>query len=525
MVVNKLNWFLLSIILIMVVVTSLPYIYASGFSNTELNFGGFLFNPIDGNSYLAKMRQGWEGNLRFTLPYTAEPGSGAFLFLFYLVLGHISRFTGFTLLTTFHAVRVICLILMLLALYNFFKGLMRTERQLKIAYILSVFGSGLGWVAMLFGAFTADFWVAEAYPFLSAYSNPHFPLGLALLLWIFSLSRRYLENDGFYGNNWYGIGFILGSILLGIVMPFGVVILVLVLGCLGMWESFELFRLGKFQGKTSLAQKIYPTILIGLGGGLILLYYYWVTLNDPVMAGWNSQNVTPSPPVWDFIVSFLPVLIFAIPGARIALRDRTKSMRILVVWSVLGFLLLWIPFGLQRRFIFGLYIPLAGLASLGIDKLLDSVRRYHNVIVISIIGFSIITNIVVIMAGIGGILSQDRSVYMTQGESQAFEWIDKNVQKDAIILASPDTGLLIPAYTGRRVLYGHPFETIDADTQMDIVNNYFNNPDSAGASGLLTMVDYVFVGPREHELSLNVIQFNLPVIYDEMGVTIYSVYR
>ncbi len=100
-----------------------------------------------------------------------------------------------------------------------------------------------------------------------------------------------------------------------------------------------------------------------------------------------------------------------------------------------------------------------------------------------------------------------------------------NIQKDAVILAGPDTGLLIPAYTGRRVLYGHPFETVDAETQMNVVNSYFYNPDSVGASGLLTMVNYVYVGPRERELSLNGIQLDLPVIYDEMGVTIFSVTR
>lgn len=522
---KKLNWFLIIIIIIMVVVTSLPYIYAAGVSGSEYIFGGFLFNPIDGNSYLAKMRQGWEGDWRFTLPYTAEPGRGAFLFLFYLFLGKISRVTGLSLLTTYHVVRVICLTIMLIALYNFFTGLMKTERQLKIAFLLAVFGSGLGWAAMVLGIFTADFWVAEAYPFLSAYVNPHFPLGIALLLWLFSLSQRYPDDDGFDGKKWRGAGLFLGAILLGIVMPFGVVIAILVLGCLGTWRSIELFQLGKFQGLPSFSREYYSTILVGIGGGAILLYYYWVTLIDPVMADWNSQNVTPSPPVWDFIISFLPVLIFAIPGVQVALRDRTKSMRILLVWSVLGLLLLWIPFGLQRRFIFGLYIPLAGLASLGINKLLESVRRNQIVILISIIGFATITNLIVIMAGIGGIRSRDRSVYMAQGESQAFEWIDNNLEKDAVILAGPETGLLIPAYTGRRVLYGHPFETVDANAKVQEVKRFYNNPDIIDSAGLLGTVNYVFVGPREREISSNGFHLDLQVIYEEMGVTIFSVTR
>ena len=71
-------------------------------------FLDFLYNPQDGNSYLAKMYQGWEGNWRFVLPYTAEAGEGAYLFLFYILLGHIARVCGLSPILIFHLVRVLC---------------------------------------------------------------------------------------------------------------------------------------------------------------------------------------------------------------------------------------------------------------------------------------------------------------------------------------------------------------------------------------------------------------------------------
>lgn len=67
---------------------SLPYAWALAAGGDTHVFGGFLLNPIDGNSYLAKMMQGWSGAVTFTLPYTAEPGEGVILFVFYLFLGH-----------------------------------------------------------------------------------------------------------------------------------------------------------------------------------------------------------------------------------------------------------------------------------------------------------------------------------------------------------------------------------------------------------------------------------------------------
>jgi hypothetical protein len=67
--------------------TLLPYLWANAAAGSGHVFAGFLLNPLDGATYLAKMRQGWEGNWLFTLPFTADPGPGSFLFTYYLLLG------------------------------------------------------------------------------------------------------------------------------------------------------------------------------------------------------------------------------------------------------------------------------------------------------------------------------------------------------------------------------------------------------------------------------------------------------
>ncbi|MCX8025139.1 MAG: hypothetical protein N3A60_08045, partial [Thermanaerothrix sp.] len=48
----------------------LPYILAALITPRERVFVGFLFNPIDGYSYLAKMYEGFQGEWLFRLPYT-----------------------------------------------------------------------------------------------------------------------------------------------------------------------------------------------------------------------------------------------------------------------------------------------------------------------------------------------------------------------------------------------------------------------------------------------------------------------
>ena len=87
-----------------------------------------------------------------------------------------------------------------------------------LGFAIAVLGSGVGWLAVVFGKFTSDFWVAEAYPFLSMYTNPHFSLGLGLMI-------LALIPDIGRESRWYTV---LG-IALGIVQPFAVVIVILAL--------------------------------------------------------------------------------------------------------------------------------------------------------------------------------------------------------------------------------------------------------------------------------------------------------
>ena len=64
-------------------------------------------------------------------------------------------------------------------------------------------------------------------------------------------------------------------------------------------------------------------------------------------------------------------------------------------------------------------------------------------------------------------------------------------------------GLFIPAYTGRRVIYGHPFETVDAPVQEMAVTRFFDG--SLSLDELQNFiadydVDLVFYGSRERAL-------------------------
>ena len=176
------------IVLLLFLLVSIPYFSAFLAAGDKHQFVGFLINPQDGNTYLAKMYQGWQGEWKFTLPYTSDPGEGEYLFTFYIALGHLSRILGIPLWLGFHLARVAAAIFLAWMVWQFLEALLSDSPYQTLIYTITMLGAGMGWLVFPSGVLTSDFWIAEAYPFLSAYTNPHFCLSLALMLWLICLS-------------------------------------------------------------------------------------------------------------------------------------------------------------------------------------------------------------------------------------------------------------------------------------------------------------------------------------------------
>jgi hypothetical protein len=443
-------------------------------------FGGFLINPVDGHSYLAKMQQGFQGNWRFELPYTARAGSGAYLFLFYLGLGHLGRIFGMPLVLVFHIFRVLGAVFLVRVLYQFNTRLFENKRYQNTGFAVSVLGSGLGWTAVLVGMFTSDFWVAEAYPFLSMYTNPHFTIGLALMIMALMPDRKTsLPVDMALG------------VILGIIQPFAVVIVLVVrAGCLVMQMIDR-----KAPGKRLLDSRVlFPIIAFALGGGSVLLYQYWSILADPVLSMWNAQNITQSPGFLDLAISLSPAIILAVLGAKAAWKDNQGKK--LVIWAGTSLFLALIPWNLQRRFLTGIYVPIAGISIFGLIEIERMKEILFKKTVVALLVLSIPTNLIVIASGIQAAVKLDPQIYQEEFIYSALDWIGDHAAEDAVILADEEMGLLIPSRTGRNVIYGHPFETVNAGQEIEFVREFFENDqeDHFYNQNILNReVDYIFL--------------------------------
>ena len=455
------------------------------------------------------MYQGWRGDWQFTLPFTPAPGQGSYLFLFYLSLGHLARLIHLPLVTVFHLARLAAIVALLFALYTFLEKSLSDPKWQTSAFILALFASGMGWLAVPFGGFTSDFWVSEMYPFLSAYASPHFALGLALLLFIITPAKNSLSNSGHFP--WL---YALAALVLALVSPFGIVVALVVLGSRLAWD-LRPFSLQKI--RLTLNSRM---LWVLLAGSPIMFYDLWIVRVNPVLAGWNAQNITPSPAPWDLILSLSPFLWLAIPGAVLVVKRKDANGLTLLFWAVLGLVLIYLPFSLQRRFLMGIFIPFVALAIIGLDWLARGNPKRSNLYTFFVLGLAIPTNLVILMAGFQGIQTHDSRLFTTTEEVQAIQWLRSNTADDALILAAPQTGLLIPAQTGRRVIYGHPFESMNADaTESEVVHFY-----ETGDPAILEKypVQYIFYGPSETLLNPAFPLQGLKSVYSAGGVTIYA---
>ncbi|UCC65520.1 MAG: hypothetical protein JSV36_10930, partial [Anaerolineae bacterium] len=458
-----------------VLAAALPYLIAWWTTPDGLFYTGFLTNPEDGHSYLAKMLQGYRGQWLSHLPYTADLHQGEFLFTWYLALGHVARWMGLPPILVFHGARVVNGFILLMALYAAVAHVMSDLSQRRIAFTLITLGSGFGWLAVLLRGMTIDLWVPEGYVFYSLFVNPHFPLAITLMLFILLCSvtpwglRRVRDQRHW---TWRLLGVALSAAALGLVLPLGLFIVGAALGCYSaiLW----------IQRRHPPWREIISGGAIAVAGGPFVANAYLASTRNPAFAAWSALNQTSSPPPWDYALGYGLILLLALGGLYTALRRRRDSDWLIVAWTMSTAVLLYLPFSLQRRLVMGWIVPLGLLATMGWTRLSARVsggvatralargqilgqashRQYLRTPLIgALVG---ITHLFVLVIALVGALTRHPVLYLGADERAGLVWLAENAAPDALVLAGPETSLYIPAWSGQRVWYGHRFETVDA---------------------------------------------------------------
>lgn len=493
------RWVIISSALLLILI-SVPFMWAYGVGAPQAEFMGVLVNPIDGASYQAKMAQGYQGRWLAELPYTPEPHQGVFLFTVYVALGHLARLLNVSPILVFHAARLVGSVLMVVAIYRFVADWTDDVAQRRISWGLAMIGAGFGWVALLFNHVTPDLLILpEAFPLQAAYTNPHFPWAIAIALTIAHvLARKALVETDPPDLNVETVATAFGSVLLVSMSPF-------ILVPIGIGYAALLIWIARQRRALPLRALSWGGVVLFFGLPLAAYNVWAISAANPVFQAWMRQNVTPSPPIWDYLIAFGPLLVLAAVGIWGSRRKLQGGDVFLLVWLASAAAMLYMPIGLQRRFAMGLIAPLAVYAGRGLWRVILSGMRGGKGVIAVMLAFSTFiptTVLAIVMPMVGALQLMEQgggSYFLYMNEVEALEWLEQHAASQrALVLASPEISLFLPL-RGLRVVYGHPFETLNAEARQQAVLGFFSGRDCSVVAQ--EDVDYVLVGPRERALA------------------------
>ncbi|MBN1679174.1 MAG: hypothetical protein JW966_02705 [Anaerolineae bacterium] len=493
---------------LLVALTLVPYAWAlaSNESDDGSRFMGMLSNPKDGATYLSKIEQGRQGEWLFEMRHTPEKHDGAGFHTVYLFLGHAARIIGLSNVLIFHLARVATSLFMYISIYQLGATIWVRLRPRRLFFALMGVGSGLGWFLLLFdeNAIAVDMNIPEAFPFFAAYSNPHFPLSIASLCLLASayliVFRRGYDAPPSVENG--GLGIMLLAMLLALIQPTA---LVSIGSGLVLYVIVRAYLTRKFP-----VHELRWASMLWLPAVPFAVYYVAVFHFNDVMHAFNKQNQTPSPAPYLYLFGYGLLLIVAIPGlARAVRRFERDGDQFMLLWFIVNVVGLYAPFNLQRRLALGLIIPLVyfGVRALEDYWFYKVPQNWRAPAMIALIVFLLPTNVLNLGLPLFGAVANtdsglDTGLLIETDYWHAMEWLKDEARDDAVVLASPNISLWIPAYTDQVVVFGHDFETVPNKENKDMMYAWYRGQDCTTlfSDAVPFEVGYILWGPQEQSL-------------------------
>lgn len=448
------RWLLL-FILTLLLLTSLPYLLAYQSNGAEWRFTGFLIGVDDGNSYIAKMLRGAEGDWLFRSPYSAAPQTGFLAFLPYLLLGKLTAPPAQheQLVALFHLYRWAGAFLLAWAIDRFAAIFLPDPRPRRLAIALALAGGGLGWLAMLgLGRLwqhgvPLEFYSPESFGFLSVFSLPHLEVSRALLL--LGLAAILRPAPGRLG--WLLPGLL--WLLLGFFQPLTIVTGWAVLGMFillravlskGVWAGFR--------------EDFLRALVTGLLSAPWVVYNFAAFQADPYLRGWAQQNLILSPPPLDYLLAYGVMLALAAAGLPWIRRKDPRAAALLAGWLIAFPILAYLPYPLQRRLPEGIWVALVILGVAGLARL----GGWRRKIAAPLAWLAFLPALFLLAGALLTAAAPQTPAFVPTEQVQAFAFLRGAAPRASVVLAPFGISNALPAWAAMRTVTGHGPESISA---------------------------------------------------------------
>lgn len=479
--------------LFVILLTGAPYVF--GLINAPHNFSGFFIGVEDGNSYLAKMLLGAQGDWLFRSPYSVQQQSGALLYTPYLLfgkfLGSEASHLGYVLV--FHLFRTTSIVALCFACYAFFSLVVEKIGLRRLGLAVATLGGGLGWLLLLigrsdwWGSLPLDFYSPEAFGYLAVFGLPHLVLARALLL--FGLAS-YLRSKPPLMRPW-------SISLLWLAMSLTHLINA-ALGLFLIGLHLAIFYLQhRQQSKVSVSIRTYLQYAIwaGVGAAPVFLFNVWALWRDSYLRSWAAQNQILSPNPFHFIFAYGWLLPFAYFGLK-ALRKNAVLSSFFSVWLFSLPVLFYLPFGLQRRLSECAWILILALAL----RFFDGPSWAKAKSQLWLFTLAVPSTLILYLGVWQTVINPRPPVVLPSSEIAAFEALKDVSEPGEVVLSAYETGNALPAWVPVRVVIGHGPETAHLKTLMNQVENFYepSTPENLRTNFLRNNhIDLVVRGPAE----------------------------
>ena len=510
--------FVIGVSVAILILTTIPYIFAAEIPHPGKQFMGFILNVSDHTQYLAWYK-GFQTQFLISNNQTSEPNPEIFFNLLWWVLSQFGWLTGLDYRMVYQIFRWVSGAAFLGMVYTtaayFFEDVFRR----RFAFLVIALGSGLGWIWVVWKyifnlqevPFPLDVYVAEGNAFLCILAYPHFMqaasfiLGVMLLLLIGERQSRLRY-----------------AVWAGVVAFF-----------LGWTHTYDLFLVWVipvvYGGLKFLLERKFPTywframLIVGLISFPGAIYSVLLTRLNPiweaVLAQFDNAGVF-TPGLLHMLVLMGVPLLFALAAlgfelARLARRQpggflRSDTGLFVVVWFVVGWLLTYLPTDFQIHMLNSWQVPIVILMTIFVVD--DLAPWFHKIprlenksrAVAALMVFMVLpTNLYLFAWRFLDLSRLDYPYYLYTDEVAAMEWLEENSPADSVVFSAYDSGSYIPGISGRTAFLSHWAQTVDFYGKRALAEEFYAvATTNARRQQILEQyqIDYVLYGPAERTL-------------------------
>lgn len=454
-------------IVFLCLLTTMPQLV--GWSRSGANalyLGRIPSNPADTAAYYSNIEQARQGRLLFANQLTSEPQEPSQFHPLWLLTGWLAKLFGLTPPTAFQVTRLLALGIFVVTIDRLLVRLFSRTRARIVALVTICTSSGLGWlfaqqayIGTDILSAPIDLWVDEANTFRSLSHSALFVVSQVLLLTIVWRVFVWTQN-GRQRYDWL-IGPSLA--LLGYIHPYD---LITAGAVSAVWVTVWTFTARPARDR--ILQVIQQVAVLGVWLVPVAAYYYFGPLREPAVRGWFEQNITLSPKPLAVLIGYGLLWPLSILGASTHWK-RYRWVAFVSTWIIVVMVCMYIPgLPIQRRLLSGVHIPLALLATLGLQWVIQRgiVPRWQTATLVLSLVFLATMNTKHLQADIRGILhpaTLDYPVFISGDAWSAMKWIQSNTGSHDVIMASMWDGNAIAGLAGRPVVVAHGNQTVAAN--------------------------------------------------------------